>query len=375
MLAAAAMLAAAGVLAAAVAVAGFAAVGGFRCEAGGRGPGSGRPGPGGYGWRASVRRALVPGDLRLIPQALQGLPRGQVGRHLPRPRAGAPRRQARAAGPAPQRTGRADHRLGGQDGSPGGAGAAGADPFPLLAPLPLLAGPGPGDGVVAADRDALGMRRGRVGSDAGPDATAAGSRGSSPGLPLGSSPGSSLAGAGGSAAGSGSSIPSCHEMGDSPSSGAGDANHSPVTLSSASPVSAAGPQVCLRPALRRAARRGAQEPACRRGYPGKVIVVVRRLGIRWRDIGCSVSGCAARRAIRPCGTDQGGTTRSGQAGPEVPARCGSSAGRVLHDDSHSIDHFPCSSQAPVQPLFGRDVIVLAHPYQFVRVVPRFDVTH
>ena len=70
-----------------------------------------------------IRRMLLPGDLRLVPEALRRLPRGSVGRHLPRPRTGALGRQARAARPAPQGPGRADYRFGGQDGAPGGTGA------------------------------------------------------------------------------------------------------------------------------------------------------------------------------------------------------------------------------------------------------------
>ena len=59
-------------------------------------------------------------------------------------------------------------------------------------------------------------------------------------------------------------------------------------------------------AVRRAAGRGAQEPARRRGHAGQVIVVARRLGLRWRDIGpLSNRGCGLRR-------DQAGRHRPGR---------------------------------------------------------------
>jgi hypothetical protein len=51
-----------------------------------------------------------------------------------------------------------------------------------------------------------------------------------------------------------------------------------------------GRQVRLRLALRRAVGRGAQEPACRRGRPGPVIVGACRLGVRWLGV-CRLGAC------------------------------------------------------------------------------------
>ncbi len=184
--------------------------GGFRCGAGGRGPGSGRPGPGGYGWwpaSAGRRSQGISDSFHRRCKVCHG-----------DRSAGA----FRAPGPG---------RLGGRPGPPGlprsarvgmttgsaartdrreGAGPAGADPFPMLAA-------GSAAALAAA-------------SAAGPAAALA--TGSAAALAAGW-PGGSLAGAGGTESGSGSSMPSYHEMGDSPGSGAGAANHSPVTFSSA----------------------------------------------------------------------------------------------------------------------------------------------
>ena len=128
--------------------------------------------------------------------------------------------------------------------------------------------------------------------------------------------GSSMAGASGSAAGSGSSMPSYQEMGDSPGSGAGDANHSPVTPSSASAV--CGLSAGLLAGERRNQPAGGDTP----GKSSPSLAGSASAGVA---SGRSASWAAACGAIRPGGTDQGDTTWSGQTGPEVPARCGSSA--------------------------------------------------
>jgi hypothetical protein len=124
--------------------------------------------------------------------------------------------------------------------------------------------------------------------------------------------GSSMAGAGGSASGSGSSMPSYQEMGDSPGSGAGDANHSPVTPSSTSAVCG------LLAGERRNQPAGGDTP----GKSSPSLADSASAGVA---SGRSASWAAACGAISPAGTDQGDTTWSGQTGPDVPGRCGSSA--------------------------------------------------
>ena len=128
--------------------------------------------------------------------------------------------------------------------------------------------------------------------------------------------GSSMAGTAGSAADSGSSMPSYQEMGDSPGSGAGDANHSPVTPSSASAV--CGVSAGLLAGERRNQPAGGDTP----GKSSSSLAGPASAGVA---SGRSASWATACGAIRPGGTDQGDTTWSGQTGPEVPARCGSSA--------------------------------------------------
>ena len=141
---------------------------------------------------------------------------------------------------------------------------------------------------------------------------------------------SSLARSGGSAPGPGASIPSCQETGDSSGSGAGDANHSPVTFSPVSSLASvlaaawsawsawsAGGQLSAGPL----AGVGRNQPAGG-AIPGQSPSSV--IGPASGGV-TSVSGHAAWGAIRPGGTDQDGTRRSGQLPPEVPARCDSSA--------------------------------------------------
>jgi hypothetical protein len=166
-----------------------------------------------------------------------------------------------------------------------GLGPAGADPFSLLAPFGLLAA----FGLFAA----FGLLA-PFGLLAACALLAAGWTGSS------------LAAAGGSASGSGSSIPSYQEMGDSPGSGAGDANHSPVTSSSASAVRGLSAGLLARE--RRNQSAGGDTP----GKPSSWLAGSASAGV---TSGRSASGVASCGAIRPGSTAQGGTTWSGQARP------------------------------------------------------------
>jgi hypothetical protein len=124
-------------------------------------------------------------------------------------------------------------------------------------------------------------------------------------------------------------MPSYQEMGDSPGSGAGDANHSPVSASWGSPASALA-------AVRSGPGRLSAEPLAREcknqpaggATPGHPFVPSapsapsadsasgRTTSVSWR---------AAGATIRPDGTDQDGTTRSGQTGATVFACCDSLA--------------------------------------------------
>ena len=155
---------------------------------------------------------------------------------------------------------------------------------------------------------------------------------------------SSQSGTGGLASGSGSSMPSYQEMGDSPGSGAGDANHSLVLSSWASPASALA---AVRsgsgglPSNRWPASAGTSPPeapprATRSYHPRR-----RRLGIRRPTV--AAPGRAAGRRSGPAAR-----TRMAPRGPARPGqRCPHAAIhrpiRALDDDSHSSNHFPCSS--------------------------------
>jgi hypothetical protein len=272
---------------------GWGGVGWLRCGAGGRGPGSGRPGSGGYGWLpvsagcwsqgisdSFHRRCEVCHGDRSTGAFRDPGPGSRGGRPGPpgRPRSA---RVGLTTGSAA----RMDRRE--------GPGPAGADPFSLLKGLAAFAAFAALAALAAFAALAAGSAAGWTGS--------------------------SLAGAGGSASGSEASMPSYQEMGDSPGSGAGAANHSPVTSSSAS---SPAPAVCGLSAEPLAGERRNQPAGG--DTPGKSSLPLAGSASAGATSGRSASGAAAGGEIRPGGTDQGGTTWSGQARPEVPARCGSS---------------------------------------------------
>ena len=231
-----------------------------------------RPGPWSRpGLMKAVRRMLVPRDFRLCPQALGGLPRGAGGRHPPRPRAGAPRWEARTTRPAPQGPRWVDDRLGGQDGSPGGPVACG--PFRYLGQLGRGIGRGGTDGLTVLFAVGHGRFRVRLG------------------LVHALVPGDgrlARIGCGG-----------CEPL-------AG------VVLLGVSCFRAGCGQVRLREAVRRTVGPRVQEPARRRRHPGppvRTVRAVRRLGIRRHNVGflaCGRGDDQARRhrpgwhhAVRP----------------------------------------------------------------------------
>jgi hypothetical protein len=219
----------------------------------------------------AVRRMLVPRDFRLSPQALGGLPRGAVGRHLPRPRAGAPRREARPTRPAPQGPRRVDDRLGGQAGSPGDPIACG--PFGYLGQLGYGIGRGCIDGLEVLFAVGCGRFRVRLG------------------------------------------VVHALVPGDGRLARIGRGGREPlagVVLLGVSCFRTGCCQVRLRGAVRRTIGPRAQEPARWRRHPGppvRPVRAVRRLGIRRHDVGfraCGRGGDQARRhrpgwhrAVRP----------------------------------------------------------------------------
>ena len=268
--------------------------GGFRCGAGGRGPGSGRPGPDGYGWWSASAGRWSQG----ISDSFH---RRCTVCHGDRS-AGA----FRAPGPG---------RLGGRPGPPGlprsarvgmttgsaartdrreGAGPAGADPFPMLAAGRLRrlrarlrarrrAGGGLGYGAgglaerFAGRRGRYRVRRGVVHALVPRDGRLA-------------------------RFGRGRREPL-----------AGDVFFR-FSFASAVCGLSAGPLAGER----------RNQPAGA-ATPGKSTSSLAGSASAGVTSGRSASGAAACGAIRPGGTDQDGTTWSGQAWPEVPARCGSSA--------------------------------------------------